>query len=110
MDQFFFSGGLHNGYRAKGALLWANSALESRTSLSIIPYIMPVWIFLIIAVWPVVGLVVLSLVNGLLSRRGKPQLPAAVNPGEILARMYLWPIVCWRLWRTLAGNGRHPKE
>jgi len=71
---------------------------------------MPLWIFLIIAIWPFVGLAILSLINRQLSRDGKPQLPTAVNPGEILARMYLWPIVCWRVWRALSRSEQPPEE
>jgi len=70
---------------------------------------MSLWIFLIIAIWPVVGLIILALVNRQLGKGGKPQLPSAVNPGEILARMYLWPIVCWRLWHALS-RGKQPPE
>lgn len=71
---------------------------------------MPLWIFLIIAVWPFVGLVVLSLINRRLTRDGKPHLPSAINPGEILARMYLWPIVCWRVWRALSLRGQSTED
>jgi len=76
---------------------------------------MPVWIFLVFAVWPVIGLLFLSYVNVRRRVRGKPGLPPATRPGEILARMYLWPIVYWRIRRTEVGEegpgeGGHPGE
>ena len=71
---------------------------------------MPVWIFFVIAVWPLLGLLVLALFNRHLARAGKPRLAAATHPGEILARMYLWPIVCWRMRQALHGAARHREE
>jgi hypothetical protein len=58
-------------------------------------------IFLVIALWPVVGLIVLTAVGrvGPLSRRGGV-LPPAASGAEVLARMYLWPLVLLRIYRT----------
>lgn len=67
---------------------------------------MSVWIFLLIAIWPLLGLAILALINRQLAGAGRPLLPPAVHPGEILARMYLWPLVCMRLWRALSAARR----
>lgn len=62
---------------------------------------MPLWVLVVIALWPVAGLMVLSIVNWRLRKTSQAVLPVADRPGEILGRMYLWPIICWRVWSTL---------
>lgn len=62
---------------------------------------MSLWVLIVIALWPVAGLMVLFVVNRRLKRTRRVTLPEADRPGEILERMYLWPIVCWRIWRSL---------
>jgi hypothetical protein len=56
-------------------------------------------LFLIIAVWPVVGLAILTAIGrvGPRARRGGV-LPPATSGAEVLARMYLWPLVLLRIY------------
>jgi len=61
---------------------------------------MPIWLFVVFAAWPVAGLVVLALVDRWLYRTRGLRLSSAERPGEILLRMYLWPVVCWKTWRS----------
>lgn len=54
----------------------------------------PLMFILILALWPVVGQIILTLVNRAMLARGQPApIPAASDGGEILMRMYLWPVV-----------------
>lgn len=62
-------------------------------------------IFLLVALWPVLGLIVLHLVGRIGANKGKGVLPPPVNFSEILSRMYLWPIVWWRVQRTRDHKG-----
>lgn len=62
---------------------------------------MRIAIFLVIALWPAVGLIILAAVGrvGPLSRKGGV-LPPATSGAEVLARMYLWPLVLLRICRA----------
>ncbi len=57
-------------------------------------------IFLLVAVWPFLGLVVLHLVGRIGANKGRGILPPPENVPETLLRMYLWPMVWWRAQRT----------
>jgi hypothetical protein len=63
---------------------------------------------LLFAAWPVVGLAILAVV----SRRSPAGKPGTLLPAqgltEVLARMYLWPIVLWRI--RIARAGREQRE
>jgi len=61
---------------------------------------MPIWLFVVFAAWPVVGMAVLAVVDRWLYRFRGVKLTSADRPGEILLRMYLWPVVCWKSWRS----------
>jgi hypothetical protein len=63
---------------------------------------MSFWAIVVFAVWPVAGLLLLGLCDRWLAARYRTGLPLADRPGEVLARMYLWPIVCWKIWRALS--------
>jgi hypothetical protein len=58
------------------------------------------FLFIVFAAWPVLGQLVIALVNRHYRRRGHAApIPATVEGGEILMRMYLWPAVLWRYLR-----------
>jgi hypothetical protein len=57
-------------------------------------------IFLLVAVWPFLGLTVLHMVGRVGASKGKGILPPPGNFSETLTRMYLWPMVWWRVQRT----------
>lgn len=69
---------------------------------------MEFWIVVLIGCWPVVGQIVLSVLNRAMSGQGK-RLPPATTPGEILLRMYLWPLVWLRISRALRGQ-ENPRQ
>jgi hypothetical protein len=54
-------------------------------------------ILLVVAVWPVIGQLALALMARVTQARGKGGLQPAEGVAEVLARMYLWPIVLWRV-------------
>lgn len=60
----------------------------------------------LIALWPVVGLLILGAVGDRRAAR-KGTLPPVRGVTDVLARMYLWPIVLWRIKieRTERGPG-----
>ena len=60
------------------------------------------WLFFL-AVWPLLGTLVLWQANRALGRKGQPQLAPVEGGAEVLARMYLWPLV-------LLGVLRSPKK
>lgn len=68
---------------------------------------MEFWILVLLGCWPVIGLVVLSVLDRALMRRGK-RLPPATTPVEVLLRMYLWPLVWLRIIRALRGEAGRP--
>ena len=54
-------------------------------------------LFILFALWPVLGWIAISLVNAYFRRQGSPPpIPATGEGGEILMRMYLWPVVLYR--------------
>lgn len=57
-------------------------------------------IFLLVAVWPFLGLAVHYLVGRIGVNKGKGILTPPENFSETLLRMYLWPMVWWRVQRT----------
>jgi len=61
-----------------------------------------------LAVWPLLGMAALWQMNRVLQNMGHPQLAAAEGGGEVLARMYLWPLVLWRVLRSARKGGRPP--
>jgi hypothetical protein len=57
-------------------------------------------LLILFALWPVAGWLVISLVNRHYRRRGRPgPVPPTAEGGEILMRMYLWPVVLYRYLR-----------
>jgi hypothetical protein len=60
------------------------------------------YFLILLAVWPVLGVVVLHLYS---RRAGGRTLPPASSGSDVLARMYLWPVVCWRLRARDSGPG-----
>lgn len=64
-------------------------------------------LLILIAVWPIVGLAILGVVGGR-PAAGEGALPPAHGVTEVLARMYLWPIVLWRI--RIARTRRGPGE
>ncbi len=63
-----------------------------------------------IALWPAAGLSVLALIKYFMSRRGAPVLPAATGGSDVLLRMYLWPLVCWRIWKAAKEHQALPRD
>lgn len=63
---------------------------------------MEIIVFLVVALWPVVGLALLHMDGK--HQKNSGVLPAATSVGEILARMYLWPIVLRRIRLGRAMN------
>jgi hypothetical protein len=62
-------------------------------------------LILVVAVWPVVGLVLLAII-GSRSASGKAGVLAPAHDlAEVLVRMYLWPIVLWRIRIARVGRG-----
>ncbi len=48
----------------------------------------------LLALWPVLGQIILMAVNRIARHRGQPApIPPTSEGGEILMRMYLWPVV-----------------
>jgi hypothetical protein len=54
-------------------------------------------VVILLAIWPVMGVAVLALVGRLNRGSGEAVLPPANGVSEVLTRMYLWPIVLWRI-------------
>jgi len=67
-------------------------------------------IFMMVAVWPVAGLVILASVAGDSASQRQGALPPAQGIGDVLTRMYLWPVVLWRIRIARGGrkSGRDP--
>lgn len=64
------------------------------------------WVYLTLAVWPVLGAGVLGMTGWWLRRQSLPTLPSVSGPVEALQRMYLWPLVLWRLRQALKAYRR----
>ncbi|KPK10117.1 MAG: hypothetical protein AMJ68_10220 [Acidithiobacillales bacterium SG8_45] len=66
-------------------------------------------IVILIAIWPIAGLALLAIIG---SRRaaGEGSLAPADGVTEVLARMYLWPIVLWRIRIARRGGGREEMD
>jgi hypothetical protein len=57
-------------------------------------------LFILFALWPVAGWLVISLVNRYHRQRDRSEpIPPTGEGGEILLRMYLWPVVLYRYLR-----------
>ena len=54
-------------------------------------------LFFLFAIWPGLGLVLISLANQVIRKKRGVVLAPANSLAEVLARMYLWPIVLWRI-------------
>ena len=62
-------------------------------------------IIVLVIVWPILGLTVLYVVGRIGANKGRGVLPPPENFAETLARMYLWPLVWWRVRRTRDQKG-----
>ena len=54
-------------------------------------------LFFLFAIWPVLGLLLISLASRSTGKKQKAVVAPANGLTEVLARMYLWPIVLWRI-------------
>lgn len=68
---------------------------------------MEFWIVVLIGCWPVIGLVVLWVLDRNLLKQGR-RLSPVTTPGEVLLRMYLWPLVWLRIARALREETGNP--
>ena len=63
-------------------------------------------LFAFFAIWPLVGMVVLYAIGRVGSgSHVRAVLPPAHTGGEVLARMYLWPLVLLRVYRGRRRGG-----
>lgn len=57
-------------------------------------------LLIVFAVWPLVGVTVLRSVNAFRRKGGRPApIPPAVSGTDVLAHMYLWPVVLYKSLR-----------